>query len=235
MSKYAVKFARTAYVDFEVEAESEEQAEEKAFDLLEEGWEHGDISGELDEWNFHEVCQPDQPEYCGSNYTMRVRGRLEGIAHFFGLVREHVNIGEASLGLLHEDGDTVLATIEGLCYDSSLNDTIKHIYPGAGSYGFALALSLEVEAFADGQRDTDDYREDYCEHLHVSDAGELIALEQEVVSDIIELNDDETVEEMLEEYGYDPDDQEEVVELRDGVFALGCSIGMYQWSKELSE
>lgn len=58
MAKYAVEYTRTAYIDFDVEAEDKEQAEEIAYTLLEEAIWDGDVGGSLSDWDLFEIYQP---------------------------------------------------------------------------------------------------------------------------------------------------------------------------------
>lgn len=58
MAKYTVEYTRTAYIDFDVEAEGKEQAEEIAYTLLEESVWDGDAGGSLSDWDLLEIYQP---------------------------------------------------------------------------------------------------------------------------------------------------------------------------------
>lgn len=181
-----------------------------------------------------------QHEDYETNYTIRAKGRKDRIEEFFARIHGNEMTGArfgASLRILHEDGDCVLADIGGHC-DGTLSEVVKGLYEsedGQGALdfpGIAHRLGLEMEAFSTGQYGEGTY--DYCEHIHANAEGELIAHELEDVYDIIDWDpEEETIEEVLEDFGFDPDDQEDVVELPDDVLIIGCSIEMYRWSQGL--
>jgi hypothetical protein len=171
-----------------------------------------------------------QEEEIEISFALRAKGREDGVESLLSLMRDSGSVGIGEPRVLPEGG----VELYGDCLLPTLAEGMNALCDGLDFPGLAKHLGLDIEMFSTGMRYDRTTCEYFCEHLHASAAGELLACDEADVDGIFDWNpSEESFEDVLWDWGLVPDDDTRRVPSNYIVIA-GCPIDMYEWSEALS-